>query len=222
MRVFHFLNSEYGLDDIRRRRLRISLFSDLNDPFELLSIELSDKHRRQEFKAVKEEMARTGGILCFSKRWSNPVQWSHYADRHRGLCLGFEVPDELILPVSYAAKRWISTDDQLLMPNYADNENNRATILRLISTKYSHWRYEGEMRCLLLLREKDPEMGMYFADFSSELRLVRVIVGAMSSVSRADVSAALGVLQDNVRVFKARLAFKSFSVVRNRDQSLWV
>jgi hypothetical protein len=114
MQVFHFLNSEHGLDDIRRRRLKISLFSDLNDPFELLSIELSDKHRRQSFQAMKEQMSRTGEILCFSKRWSNAVQWSHYADRHRGICLGFEIPDALILPVSYAAKRWISKDNQLL------------------------------------------------------------------------------------------------------------
>ncbi len=25
--------------------------------------------------------------------WSNPVIWAHYGDKHRGLCLGFEVPE---------------------------------------------------------------------------------------------------------------------------------
>lgn len=78
------------------------------------------------------------------------------------------------------------------------------------------------MRCVVPLREKDPGTGLYFAAFSDGLRLVRVIVGAMSNVSRAAVSAALGSLQDSGRVFKARLAFRSFKVVRNRDESLWV
>jgi hypothetical protein len=40
-------------------------------------------------------------MLCFSRDWHNPVQWSHYADKHRGICLGFDVPDSLLVPVQY-------------------------------------------------------------------------------------------------------------------------
>jgi hypothetical protein len=36
IRVYHFVGAEYGLDDIRRRRLKIATIDDLNDPFELL------------------------------------------------------------------------------------------------------------------------------------------------------------------------------------------
>ena len=222
MKLFHFLNSEYGLDDIRRRRLKISLIPDLNDPFELLSIELSNKDLRQAFGATKERISKNGGILCFSKRWSNPVQWSHYADRHRGLCLGFEIPDTLLQPVSYTARRLISEANQLLTTDCAINEDNEATILKLLSTKYSHWKYENEVRCFVSLQDKDQESGLYFVDFSDSLQLIQVIVGARSDISRTDLVAALGPLGNAVRVFKARLAFKSFKVVRNKDESLWV
>jgi hypothetical protein len=36
MRVYHFINEEYGLDDLRRRRLKIATILELNDPFETL------------------------------------------------------------------------------------------------------------------------------------------------------------------------------------------
>lgn len=218
MRVFHFLNAEYGLDDIRRRRLKIAQIPDLNDPFELLSIDLSNKDLRRAFQATKEELSKTGGILCFSKKWSNPVLWSHYADKHRGLCLGFKVPKKYLVRVSYTTERLVSEAERLLRTGSTDE----STMRRLLSTKYAHWEYEKEMRCFVSLEEKDPKSGLYFAGFSDDLRLVQVIVGARSDVSRTDVAEALGPLGKSVRVFKARLAFKSFRVVRNKDESLWV
>jgi hypothetical protein len=221
MRLFHFLDAEHGIDDIRRRRLKISLIPDLNDPFELLSIELSDKDLRQAFRLTKERISESGGILCFSRRWSNPVQWGHYADRHRGICLGFDVPDPLLQPVSYTARRLINEANQLLTTDCEVNESNEAIVLKLLSTKYSHWKYENEVRCFVSLQDKDPATGLYFVDFSDDLRLVQVIVGARSAISRTEVATAVGNLR-GVRVVKARLAFKSFRVVRNRDESLWI
>lgn len=218
MRVFHFLKAEHGIDDIKRSRLKIALIPDLNDPFELLSIELSNAELRRAFQATKEELSRNRGILCFSTKWSNPVQWSHYADRHRGMCLGFEVPDEHLVPVSYTAKRLVREAEQLL----AIGSTDESTMRRFLSTKYAHWKYENEVRCFVSLEDVNPDSGLFFADFSDDLRLVQVIVGARSSVSREDVAEALGARAKDTRVFKARLAFKSFSVVRNKDESLWV
>ena len=31
-------------------------------------------------------------ILCFSRNWDNLLLWSHYGDRHMGVCLGFDIP----------------------------------------------------------------------------------------------------------------------------------
>ena len=63
---------------------------------------------------------------------------------------------------------------------------------------------------------------LYFAKFSDQLRLVEVIVGAMSDITRDELYRNLGDLKGRVNVIKARLAFRSFKVVKQRNDSLWV
>ena len=55
----------------------------MNDPFELLSVDLSEPDDRTTFDGLKADLNQTIGVLCFSRGWSNPVLWSHYGDRHR-------------------------------------------------------------------------------------------------------------------------------------------
>lgn len=213
LRVYHFLNAKYGQQNIRKRHLKISLLHDLNDPFELMSVELSDVELRRRLTALKQNLAADRGLLCFSRNWTNPVQWGHYADRHRGLCLGFEIPKPCLMRVEYTGKRLVKEAEQTM---------DRETMRKLLCTKYSHWSYEGEERAFVDLKGKGPDRnGRYFEDFSADLKLVRVIVGARSEISLTDLARALGPLAPDVEVFKARLAFRSFRVVRNRQESLW-
>ena len=214
MRAYHFLNSKYGLENIRNRRMKISRLQDLNDPFELLSIELSDERLRKRLGEFKERMSYDRGILCFSRSSANPVQWSHYADRHRGLCLGFEIHNSLPVRVEYTARR--------LAKELVAIPVNRDVMKRLLCTKYSHWKYEREERVFVSLEDKDRDSeGRYFETFSPRLKLFQVIVGARSTITRPTVEEAMGSLAAEVTVFKARLAFRSFSVVRNWNEALW-
>ena len=93
MKAYHFLPANYGLTNLQRRHLKVATIPELNDPFELLCLDLSDPELRRAMRAWKATIGRCFGLLCFSRTWRNPVQWSHYADRHRGVCLGFELPD---------------------------------------------------------------------------------------------------------------------------------
>lgn len=217
-RVFHFVNREYGLDDIGQRRLKIATIDDLNDPFELLGPSAKDKNLRRRFQSWKTQIAATRGMLCFSRNWKNPVQWSHYAEKHRGLCLGFDVPQNLLIPVQYNAKRF--------EPDIAAFDNPRSDVahvemIRMLSTKYSHWRYENEMRLFTMLQDRDDTTGLYFAEFSKKLILKQVILGCRSIVTRSELAEALGGLGSNVLIQNARLAFHSFTVVEQRDSKLW-
>lgn len=85
--MYHLLSARWALDDLTRWRLKIAEFADLNDPFELLGVELPNRALRRAFAAWKAKALREYGVLCFSRKWSNPVLWSHYADKHKGICL---------------------------------------------------------------------------------------------------------------------------------------
>jgi hypothetical protein len=120
-----------------RTSKRVSRIEDLNDPFELLGLELADGALRKRFLNLKHQMSKDRGLLCFSRAWTNPVQWSHYVDLHRGVCLGFEVSPGLPIPVEYSARRLAPEAKQLLT-----GPITKETMRRVLSTKYSHWKYE--------------------------------------------------------------------------------
>lgn len=154
-------------------------------------------------------------MLCFSGGWHNPVQWSHYAEKHRGVCLGFDVPDGLLTPVKYAKNppqlNWNAIE--------AGSEAGEAEMIRWASTKFEHWAYEDERRLFLALEEADDD-ALYFADFTSDLLFRELLVGPESTISHADVRHALNGLK-NVEVWKTRLAFRGYKVVRQLDRSVW-
>lgn len=156
------------------------------------------------------------GLLCFSRNWHNPVLWSHYAECHAGMCLGFDAPDDHIHRVAYARRRVVVEFEKL-----KTHAIDKAAIMKFLFTKYSHWKYEAEARMFINLQGCIFEGGLYFQPWADKLRLTTVMVGARSTVTPADVSDALGGLALGVDVVKARLAFKSFRVVRQNRRELW-
>jgi len=208
MMVYHYISACYGLEGIRKRRLKIARIMELNDPFEFLGVNLKDRKFRKAIRETKQELSKSKGILCFSKTWRNPVLWSHYADKHKGLCLSFEVENKLLGKVDYV-------DSRLPVPT----ELNEEFMKKLLFTKFRHWEYEQEYRVYVQLEEEED--GMYFAKYSNELRLKKVIVGSRSSVTRAELTNALGDLNNNVETFKARAGFQEFEVVKQQNSAKW-
>ena len=92
---------------------------------------------------------------------------------------------------------------------------------KVLSTKYKHWEYEQEYRVYVDLLDIDPVTKLHFAEFGPQMVLREVIIGARSTVERAQVAAVLRELEDKVEVRNARLGFKKYEVVTQQDQSLW-
>ncbi|MEQ1948265.1 MAG: DUF2971 domain-containing protein [Bryobacteraceae bacterium] len=203
MRVYHFLAEPWALDDLARRRLKISTFNDLNDPFELWGVSQPNPQLRRAFQGFKNDMATRYGLVCFCRSWRNPLLWGHYADKHKGICLGFDIDDRLVQPVKYVAKR----------PRLKTIDLNLA--LRLWTTKFSGWSYEQEIRWVLNLETRDGT-GLYFYNFGDQLRLVKVILGPLCTTTTEKVTAALAGYS-GVEIVRSRLAFNSFRVVRNKS-----
>jgi Protein of unknown function (DUF2971) len=220
MRLYYFTQQEHALTNIAKKRIRISRFNDLNDPFELLANSLADRDLRTAFIKLKNEFDKDNGLICFSENWRNPVMWSHYADKHRGMCLGFEVADSSAVKVTYSSRR-LNYDLQSFNP---ENLNRHQDILKCFSTKFGHWRYEREYRVFVKLDHSTKDLkGNYFTGFNQCLQLKSIVVGPNSNLSRRDVSEAVlaGNHGSDLDIFKARTAFRTFRIVKIRDSKFW-
>ncbi len=214
-RLYHYLGANYALQDLQLRRLKIATFQDLNDPFELIAADNSDRKQRQFLRGWKEDIQSKWGVLCFSRTWRNPVLWSHYADKHKGMCLGFDISNELLLPIKYSQSR-ISVD---LVTLQNSGGITQKFMLRLMGTKFSGWSYENEVRVSSELKERDPDTGLLFVQFSDDLILRKVIAGPLCDVRETEIRDALGADHSHIKPKKARLAFQKFNVVENKKGS---
>ena len=176
MRAYKFLDETFGLKTLTEKRLKISTLEDLNDPFELIPFDLRNREVRVAVKNTREQLARTRGMLCFSATWSDPVLWAHYANKHKGICIGFEIPD-----------------DDTELPNASDTYLIDCRLRGgLSSTMLMHCflqniaigstskKYESISRL-----ENNQENGKkYFRPFDETLRPVVIIAGARCKLSR--------------------------------------
>jgi hypothetical protein len=217
VRAYKFFTAKWAIDNVERNRLKVSRFADLNDPFELFGYQLSAPAHRRIFRALREYTEREWGVLCFSRSWSNPLLWSHYADKHRGICLGFNIPDRLIQEIKYASSRFSFELDAALGTRTSQKDFAR----RVLCTKFKDWRYEDEVRLLVPLEGKQHDRGHYFVNFGSELKLRTAIVGPRCPPrSGAELGRALAATPARIELVRARLAFRSFKVVTDRRPAM--
>jgi hypothetical protein len=206
-RLYHFTAVNYAFDNLRNRRLKIAQLDDLNDPFELKSVNLCNPDHAQAFEGFKVEMARRFGVLCFSEDKADVLQWAHYADRHKGICLGFDISggEEKLGRVQYVAER-------IPFPESLDE----AFAWKLLSTKSETWKYEKEWRMFLQLNEgiwnQSARRVLYFADFGSALVLREVILGAANRNAASEVYDAIQGYRETVRVARMDLSCGTFGL----------
>lgn len=221
-RVYYFCNEEFGLKNLENSRLKISTVLEMNDPFELSCYKLSDKTHRKAAQKLKEDFASIFGFICFSGSFINPVQWAHYADSHRGLCFGFDIPSAQLRPVNYIDSRRLFDLNVYLRMNLSGKRN---WLAQLMCTKHSHWAYENESRRMFCIEGSSSEVvkgqALYFRQFTDIGVLKEVIVGCNSSITRESIRKATAGFGSVVDTFKVRPAFNSYSVVRNKNESLW-
>lgn len=215
MRVYYLTGAAFALSNLALRRIKVARFSDLNDPFELLAVDLADKDLRKAFRESKDQINADKGLICLSKSWSNPLLWGHYAEKHTGIALGFEVPEKLLAPVIYAAKPLKIPIDKLTK----SLKLTEALMNQLLRTKFADWKYEKEMRLFVQLDHSTIESGMYFYDFSENLQLREVVLGPRCELPIARIRSLVSRSTPVVDVIKARIAFKSFRVVKHKNAS---
>ncbi|EOZ1376038.1 MULTISPECIES: DUF2971 domain-containing protein [Enterobacteriaceae] len=207
MRVYYLTNAEYAISNIALKRIKVSRYQDLNDPFELLAADLSDKNVRKELRKIKRKIEDEQGIICFSTTWDNPLLWGHYADKHRGIALGFDIPKSMLQKVEY---------EKDLSKVTLEKCSDEIYIKKLSLTKFEHWKYENEYRLHIDLKLESEDSGLYFKYFSNDLKLREVILGVKCTVPISSMCKFFEEKNEKVEVIKSRIAYKDFKIVKNK------
>jgi len=169
----YFNINKYLYDTIISSQLFFSSHKQFNDPYECRmimnklnedefityykGIGFKDEHLKMYIDAFRKEPAALSerifgayqkmldywGICCFSKVKDNVLLWSHYADSHKGVCLGFDY--ELM------AKSIMHYEDvdYTNEPFYFDINEPQKSISKALITKSNDWSYEEEVRFVI-------------------------------------------------------------------------
>jgi hypothetical protein len=204
-RLYHLTSAEYAISAIVFGRLKLARFAQLNDPFELLAQSTLGTRLRSGLLEYKNKMNQDYGLLCLSEDWTDPVLWTHYAAKHRGICLGFDVKDGFAKKIAYQKLR-LRQDD-------AGNKSEDEILDFLLYTKFESWSYEKEWRVLLNLVEVTSESDLYFYEFDERLKLTEVVLGAECGILPDKVRKLVSAHHPVANTIQARLAFGSFNIV---------
>lgn len=127
---------------------------------------LSDFEFAERYKIEIQNKINGYGVICYTETNDNILMWSHYADNHYGMCLGFEFEDlneSGIYKVNY----------ETLYPEL-DFEKiwHKEGMAKIFWTKSKDWAYENEWRKITIDSNKIvPYAG----------RLIEVIFGYRTS-----------------------------------------
>lgn len=158
------------LELLLNRELWFALPATLNDPFEAESSmpEVLDAvwaryplppEERKIYEDYLHELLNSVGICSFSKARKNQLMWSHYADEHKGICIGFKENkirplSSYIYPIDVTYQDEYPFEDIIERFNYFERSPGMNTLksvtgdilYSVLGTKYTSWKYERERR----------------------------------------------------------------------------
>lgn len=149
------------IDDINRQALTFANPNEFNDPMDPILREWLNRKKKSKLNSLNHRLfiqllksIDNLRICCMSGNKStpgyepmylNPLMWAHYAGMHRGICIEYEITDEMI-----AAHN--DSDQVLRMApvRYRNNKimNDYITLDNALLAKGASWDYENETRLI--------------------------------------------------------------------------
>jgi len=112
--------------------------------------EVEDPARFLFGRYVEDELLRRydKGIVSLAGRSDCPLMWSHYGDQHKGVCIGYSVPNRAeaeLHKITYGGSRLIEASTVAAMLDGSDSARRKVDEA-VLTRKASAWRYEREWR----------------------------------------------------------------------------
>jgi len=158
-----FLNTDEQKEEYVKKTLEKNkdFLTEKGIPIEKAKITLENRIENKLKYQVRAEVIESKiyddrlGITCFSEIWDSILMWSHYADNHQGICVGF---DEKAL-------RYSQLFGKILRVNYSSeypelnpiNKNKKSDEIKFFH-KSIDWQYEKEIRAINIYNDKIPSI----------------------------------------------------------------
>ena len=211
------MKAAYAQSAIRDRELKVSRIKELNDPFEFMPalpfVHPSWPPERvdQSLEFLREDFHPIVGIISMSARVDDPVIWSHYADKHRGIALGFDLfLDDSLMMMTYPKDRPAIDMDRFEKMSAAERMN---MVRNILCAKAPSWCHEMEYRAFVELKSCREKAGSYFHKLPDDC-LKHVILGVRCETTEDEISTLLGASGfSEVVISKARRCPTRFAVL---------
>jgi len=243
--LYYFTKAEHARTNIERKRLKISLLDNANDPFEFMFARTDHSQDNQFLALNRQVVSKQLGVRCFGTStkdmpaWRNILMWAHYGDNHTGMCLAFEYtgdPRNRILVDYVEANERVALPPRVLEVNKGrattDNDDlarqqsevlqaerqSYVAAIKALSQKFNAWEYEHEVRLLSnFTGETADRDGMRFHPWGTELRLREVILGCRCNETSDDaVNARCSAKELGADIYKITLHGRDYRL----DKSL--
>jgi hypothetical protein len=155
-------------------------------------------------------------ILCLSARRDHPLQWSHYSNGHKGLCIHFRCE----------ARTWAGGARQVryqrprIPLRLPLTESEWDMVDKMVLTKASFWRYEEEYR-VIALRDADQTISLrdQFLHFAPSDITGITIGAAMDQEDRRALFSILDRRRQQLEVWECVEDFDRFALKIHRISS---
>lgn len=189
--------------------------------------ELKEKFTSEIIQKVKE-VRNNALISCFSKRYDSILMWSHYGDKHKGICVEFDRPDKDFLDVKYSKKRCkfdLEDTTRRVLGYMLSNEEvdvNDKGLIRCISepfiVKSLDWRYEEEIRCILSPNSEGVIVGDELNLYSMPTRITKIYIGCKVDNKSNEYEELLRIANErNIEIVKLTESETTFSLKERGD-----
>lgn len=149
--------------------------------------------------------------------------WSHYGDKHKGICIEFDRPDKDFLDVIYSKNRFkfnLEDTTRRMLGYMLSNEQVDVNDIRLIKcvskpfiVKSLDWKYEEEVRRILSTTTEDVIIKNDLMLFNMPTKITKIFVGCKVDTNSKEYKNFVDIAsQLNVKVVKLTESNQTFSL----------
>lgn len=184
--------------------------------------EFKEKFTNEIIQKVKD--ARNNALIsCFSKRYDSILMWSHYGDKHKGICIEFDRQEKDFMDVKYSKKRCkfdLEDTTRRVLGYMLSNEEvdvNDKGLIRCISqpfiVKSLDWQYEEEVRCILSPNSDGVSKFEELSLYTMPTKITKIYVGCKVDKVSEEYKKLITIAQEkSIAIIQLKTSDETFNV----------